>query len=141
MRRIAHTIHTEQSTSFMHSIRNRLDIMDSAQDIAHMSARYKPRLLREQRLEVLGRKFELRFWRDPPLHGQVETVGHVQPGLDVGLVLHFGEDDFIARGQFECVGKVHEVLGCGGAEDWGYVSIDVGVELLNSVYRFHRGRH
>ena len=54
----------------------------------------------------------------PPLDVQVLAGGHVGPGIDVGLMIEFGEDYLGARWECQGKGEVTKELGGGGADDW-----------------------
>lgn len=116
VRREAHAVNAKQSTRFVDRIRDGFDVVDPPQDIAHVRARYELDLGAQQRLEILGGKFQLGLRGRPPLDRQVEAIREVDPGLDVRLVLHLGEDDLGALGDLQRRGEVHEELGGGGAE-------------------------
>jgi hypothetical protein len=56
------------------------------------------RAVREQRLEVL--EIQRRIVADlREEHAQVEVVGELEPGRDVGVVVELRDDDLLARGQ------------------------------------------
>lgn len=53
----------------------------------------------------------------PPCDFQTEALGHEEPWLDVGFVLHLREDDLVAGVEDHGLREVHEELRCRCAED------------------------
>ena len=103
----------------MYFLRDALHVMDRAQHVRHMRARDEAGPFREQRIQVARLELGVSdIRRSPPLHDKLLTLGHGRPGIDVGLMIHFGEDDLVALVESERKRQVAEDLGGGGADDY-----------------------
>lgn len=90
MRRQRHPVDAQQRPGHaVHLLRYPLDIVDRAQDIARVRARHEDRLGGHQRPEVLGREAHVREvgGGGPPFDDEVLSLGHADPGRDVGFVV------------------------------------------------------
>jgi hypothetical protein len=73
----------------MHRVRYRAHVVDGSEDVRHVRACDELHFGSKKRLQVLGRELQtILFRRFPPLHCELEALGHEEPWLDICLMLH-----------------------------------------------------
>jgi hypothetical protein len=96
----------------MHRVCYRAHVVDGSEDVRHVRACDELDFGTEKRLQVLGRELQTIFFRRlPPLDCKLEPLGHEEPWLDIGLVFHLRQDDFISFLELKSCSEVHEKLG------------------------------
>lgn len=97
----------------MYDIGNGSDILDAPEDVAGMGASNETRLARHEVSQRVRVQFGvLGINRCPPFDCRADEGSTMQPRVNIGLVISFGENHFVARLQFESRGEVSKHLRC-----------------------------
>lgn len=108
---ISHAVDAHECLVFLrvHRIRDGLDVVYRAEDVARVRQGHKASLVRQEVLEVshleLRRRcIEAGLRREPPFQDQLLSLGEVDPRGDVCLVVDLGDDDLISVAEVEGLG-------------------------------------
>jgi hypothetical protein len=97
MRHELNGIDIDQRAGFLSQPGERRHVVDRAGHVAGEVKRQKPRALAQERREIGRLDTPALTIERKPLHRQAEIPRQQQPWGDVALMVHPGEDDFIAR--------------------------------------------
>lgn len=97
----------------MYDIGNGFDVLDATEDVAGMRASNEARLARQE----ASQRFRVQFGvpavnRCPPFDCRAGEGSMMEPRVNIGLVVSFGENHFVAGLQFESRGEVSKHLRC-----------------------------
>ena len=91
----------------MYRLRDGLDVVDGAEDVAGVRAGDEARVRGEKGFQCFRGELRVLFVSGaPPFDGQVASAGDLHPGCDVGFVVEEGKDQFRARREGERGGEV-----------------------------------
>lgn len=97
----------------MYDIGNDFDVLNAPEDVAGMGASNEARLARHEVSQRVRFQFGvLPVNRCPPFDCRAGEGSTMQPRVNIGLVVSFGENHFVAGLQFESCREVSKHLRC-----------------------------